>query len=389
MRVAGLISGTSMDGIDVAVGDFRLDGDTVELRPQGALSVPYHADLRAALEAVLPPRAASAEQLCRLDTLVGQAFAAAAVAASGEIADDIELVVSHGQTVFHWVDDDGRARGGLQLGQPAWIAEATGLPVVADLRARDIAAGGQGAPLASRLDTLLLAGSAQPTAALNLGGIANITVVAPGRPAIAFDTGPANALIDAAVSHLSGGTETHDAGGVRAARGSVSDHLLERLLDEPYYRRPPPKSTGKELFHLDYLLARVGTGGELAGDDLVATVTELTARTVAAACADLAVRRVVASGGGVENPALMARLADALGDAELVTIDDYGIPSAAKEAYLFALLGFLSVHGLAGNVPSATGAARPVVLGCLVPGSKGVPVVAAAQAPTRLVVVDR
>jgi anhydro-N-acetylmuramic acid kinase len=389
MRVAGLISGTSMDGIDVAVGDFHLDGDTIGLTPLGARSVPYPAGLRAALEAVLPPRAASAEELCRLDTLVGQEFAAAAVAASREIADGIELVVSHGQTVFHWVDDDGRARGGLQLGQPAWIAEATGLPVVADLRARDIAAGGQGAPLASTLDTLLLAGSAQPTAALNLGGIANITVVAPGRPPVAFDTGPANALIDAAVSHLTGGTETHDEGGVRAARGSVSGELLERLLDEPYYRRPPPKSTGKELFHLDYLLARLGAAGEIAADDLVATATELTARTVAAACADLAVRRVVASGGGVENPALMARLAAALGAAELVTIDAYGIPSAAKEAYLFALLGFLSIHGLAGNVPSATGAARPVVLGCLVPGSTGVPVVAAGQAPARLVVVDR
>jgi anhydro-N-acetylmuramic acid kinase len=389
VRVAGLISGTSMDGIDVAVADLRFVDDTIELHPLGAMSVPYAAPLRAALGAALPPGPTTAEEVCRLDTLVGQAFADAAAAAVDAFGGGtVELVVSHGQTIFHWVDVDGRARGGLQLGQPAWIAEATGLPVVADVRARDIAAGGHGAPLASTLDHLLLSGTDEPAAALNLGGISNITVVSPGTPTIAFDIGPANALIDAAVWHASGGSEAYDHGGARGRRGRVHAGLLERLLSEPYYRRPPPKSTGKELFHLDYLLDHVASVGSVDADDLVATVTELTAVTVAEACRDFDVRRLLVSGGGAENPLMMERLVAALPDVVLTTIDTYGIPSAAKEAYLFALLGFLTVHGLAGNVPSATGADRPVVLGCVIPGRAGFPEVEApAAAPSRLVVV--
>jgi anhydro-N-acetylmuramic acid kinase len=387
--VVGLISGTSMDGIDVAVADLRFVDDSIELRPLGATSVPYAPPLRAALGAALPPSPTTAEEVCRLDTLVGQAFAAAAAAAVDELGGGtVELVVSHGQTIFHWVDGDGRARGGLQLGQPAWIAEATGLPVVADLRARDIAASGHGAPLASTLDQLLLSGTGEPAGALNLGGIANITVVSPTAPTIAFDIGPANALIDAAVRHASGGTEAYDQGGARARRGRIHAGLLERLLSEPYYRRPPPKSTGKELFHLDYLLGHVEIVGAVDADDLVATVTELTAVTVAAACRDFDVRRLVVSGGGADNPVLMARLAAALAGVTLTTIDAYGIPSGAKEAYLLALLGFLTVHGLAGNVPSATGADRPVVLGCVVPGRDGLPALAPPQStPTRLLVL--
>jgi anhydro-N-acetylmuramic acid kinase len=351
--------------------------------------VPYAAPLRAALGAVLPPASTTAEEVCRLDTLVGQAFAAAASAAVDELGGGtVDLVVSHGQTVFHWVDRAGRACGGLQLGQPAWIAEATGVPVVADVRARDIAAGGHGAPLASTLDHLLLTGSGDEAGALNLGGIANITVVAPDAPTIAFDIGPANALIDAAVWHASDGAEAYDRDGARGRRGRVHAALLERLLADPYYRRPPPKSTGKELFHLDYLLDHAERVGAIDPDDLVATVTELTAVTVAAACRDFAVERLVVSGGGTANPGLMERLAAALPDVALTTIDAYGIPSDAKEAYLFALLGFLSVHGFAGNVPSATGADRPVVLGCVVPGRHGFPTPTPPRsAPTRLVVV--
>jgi anhydro-N-acetylmuramic acid kinase len=390
MRVVGMISGTSMDGIDVAVADFQFVDATVEMRPLGATSRAYGSELRAALGDVLPPATTTAYEVCRLDTVVGQAFAAAAAEAVDELAGgSADLIVSHGQTIFHWVGGDGRALGTLQLGQPAWIAEATGIPVIADVRARDIAAGGHGAPLASTLDTLLLAGSADTAAALNLGGIANITVVSPGAPTIAFDIGPANALIDAAVWHASDGSEAYDNDGERARRGRVHPALLERLLSEPYYRRSPPKSTGKELFHLDYLLDHVKEVGAVEPDDLVATVTELTAVTVAAVCRDLDVRRLVVSGGGAENPVLMVRLAAALPDVELTTIDEYGIPSAAKEAYLFALLGFFTVHGLAGNVPSATGAGRPVVLGCLLPGRQGFPEIAPPQAaPSHLVVVQ-
>jgi anhydro-N-acetylmuramic acid kinase len=389
MRIVGMISGTSMDGIDVAVADFEFVGDTIQLRPLGATSHEYPAALRAALGAVLPPASTTAEEVCRLDTLVGQAFAEAASAAAQEFGGGVvDLVVSHGQTIFHWVDADGRARGGVQLGQPAWIAEATGAPVVADVRARDIAAGGHGAPLASTLDELLLAGSEETVGALNLGGIANVTVVSADAPTVAFDTGPANALIDAAVAAATDGAELFDRDGVRGRRGQIHAALLDRLLAEPYYRRPPPKSTGKELFHATYLSDHVAAIGEIAPDDVVATVTALTAITVADACREFGIRRLVVSGGGVENPALMERLAGELAGVPVVRIDEYGIPSGAKEAYLFALLGFLTVHQLPGTVTSATGAAHPVVLGCLLPGRDGFPPIAPPSSPpSRLLVV--
>jgi anhydro-N-acetylmuramic acid kinase len=388
MRIVGMISGTSMDGIDVAAADLRFVDDAIELRPLGAASREYSAELRDRLGAVLPPAPTSAEEVCQLDALVGQAFAAAATYAVEELGDGmVDLIVSHGQTIFHWVDADGRARGTLQVGQPAWIAEATGVPVVADLRSRDIAAGGHGAPLASTLDALLLAGSEQTAGALNLGGIANITVIAAGSPPIAFDIGPANALIDAAVSRATGGVEAFDRDGVRARRGRVHDDLLERLLAEPYYRQAPPKSTGKELFHAAYLDDHVSAIGIIDADDVVATVTALTAITVAIACRERDVRRLAVSGGGVDNPALMERLGAELPAVSITRFDEYGIPSTAKEAYLFALIGFLTVHQLSGSVATATGASGPAVLGCLLPGRHGFPAITPrASSPTRLVV---
>lgn len=385
MRVVGLISGTSFDGIDAAAADLSLRGDEVVLRPLGATSAPYAPDLRGALVAALPPSPTTAAALCALDTRIGQAFADVAASAVADLADGrADLVVSHGQTLYHWVD--GRAvLGSLQIGQPAWIAERTGLPVVADVRVRDIAAGGQGAPLVSLLDVLLLGRprSGEVRAALNLGGIANLTVVAPGREPVAFDVGPANALLDAAVSHFSGGAETFDADGARGRRGRVHAGLLARLRADPYYALPAPKTTGKEHFHLPYLLDALPEG--VAPDDVVATVTALTAATVADACREHAVTALVAAGGGTANPTLMALLRNALAGVEVTLIDDLGLPSGAKEAYAFALMGFLTVHGLPATVPTCTGAPRASLLGCLLPGANGFALPpAAAIAPTRL-----
>jgi anhydro-N-acetylmuramic acid kinase len=387
VRVVGLISGTSFDGIDAAAADLTLRDDHVLLRPLGASSVPYAADLRAALVAAMPPSPTTAAALCALDTRIGQAFAdTAAIAVQDVAGGEADLVVSHGQTLFHWVEGP-QVLGTLQIGQPAWIAERTGLPVVADLRVRDVAAGGQGAPLASLFDVLLLGRPPAGTvcAALNLGGIANLTIVARDQEPLAFDVGPANALLDAAVTHLSDGTETYDRDGVRAARGEVHPALLERLLADPYYALPPPKTTGKECFHLPYLLDALTDSETISSDDLVATVTALTAVTVAQACRQHRVTDVVAAGGGTANPTLMRMLGDELAGTEVRTIDDLGIPSDAKEAYAFALLGFLTVHGLPGTVPSCTGAVRSSLLGCLLPGPHGFAVPApAATAPTRL-----
>lgn len=350
-----------MDGVDVAVADLLRNGDAIDLVPVGHTEVPYPADLRSALLDVLPPNATSAERVCRLDTAVGQVFGAAAGQALATIADGrADLVASLGQTVYHWVEGD-RAFGTLQLGQPAWIAEATGLPVVSDLRARDVAAGGHGAPLAIVLDRLWLRDTTDTTAALNLGGIANITVVAPDRPALAYDTGPGNALLDAAARMISGGVWQQDVDGDLAAQGTVDDELLEVLLADPYYKLDPPKSTGKEHFHREHITSGLAEVGHVAGDDLLATLVELTAATVARACHAHGVTRVVASGGGTRNPTLMAALKRRLDPASLLTSDELGLPSSAKEAYLTTLLGFLTWTG----VPATSR-----VLGSITPGER-------------------
>ncbi|MEU5831745.1 anhydro-N-acetylmuramic acid kinase, partial [Micromonospora tulbaghiae] len=250
-------------------------------------------------------------------------------------------------------------------------------------------------PLVPAFDALLLDPAASPRAAggaaagaraaLNLGGIANLTVVAPGAPVLGYDVGPANALLDAAARRFL--DRPCDVDGARAAAGRVHEALLARLLAEPYYAAPPPKSTGKELFHGGYLDAALAALGEpVAADDVLATLTELTARTVADACDRHRVTEVVAAGGGVRNPTLRARLA-ALGEGRwrLRTTDELGVPAQAKEAYAFALLGWLSWHGLPGAVPSVTGASRAAVLGSWTPAG---PSAAAPRppAPRRLVV---
>ncbi|UNM16529.1 anhydro-N-acetylmuramic acid kinase [Streptomyces formicae] len=388
MRVIGLMSGTSYDAVDAAAADLSLRGDCLELTPLGMVSAAYPAEVSAALAAVQPPAQTTMQQVCLLDTRIGQAFAALAVRADRELCDGrTDLVSSHGQTVWHWADD-GRVHGTLQLGEAAWIAEATGCPVVSGLRTRDVAAGGQGAPLVSLVDVMWLRGRPGTPVALNLGGIANITVAAGDRAPVAFDTGPANALIDAAVHHFTGGRLAYDEDGALAARGSLRPRLLQRLLDEPYYAAPPPKTTGKELFHLPYLLGALTDCGDAAlpPEDVVATVTELTARTVADAARAVGATEVVASGGGTRNPTLMALLRTALGAVPLRTSDELGLPSAAKEAYAFAVLGFLTANGLAGTVPACTGARHASVLGSITPGARGLRLPEPAVArPVRLV----
>ncbi|WP_269637222.1 anhydro-N-acetylmuramic acid kinase [Promicromonospora sukumoe] len=370
LRVVGLMSGTSHDGVDAAACDLRLADDTLVLTPLGHLSAPWPKALRSELVAALPPAATSAEAFCRLDTGIGQAFAGVAARAVDELCGGrADLVVSHGQTLFHWAPTGGDVRGTLQIGEPAWIAEATGLPVVSGLRTRDVAAGGQGAPLVGLFDALWLGG--RPGAvALNLGGIANVTVLpgADGAP-VAFDTGPACALLDAATRHVTGGRLAFDADGALAARGRVLPELLARLLDEPFYTRPAPKTTGKELFHLSYLLDRVGPTPPTA-EDLLATLVALTARTVADAVRDTATE-VVASGGGTRNPVLMAALRAELPGVVVRTSDELGVPSQAKEALAFAVLGWHTWFGLPGVVPGATGARHPSVLGSVTPGVDG------------------
>ncbi|MCD7443239.1 anhydro-N-acetylmuramic acid kinase [Streptomyces lincolnensis] len=382
MWVIGLMSGTSYDAIDAAAAELRLAGDSVVLKPLGTVSERYDEEVREALAAALPPGRVTMAEVCRLDTRIGQAFAAAAVRADRELCDGrAELVASHGQTVYHWATQ-GRVHGTLQLGQPAWIAEATGLTVVADFRPRDVAADGQGAPLVSLVDLLWLRGRPGTPVALNLGGIANLTA----PDGTAFDTGPGCALIDAAARGFSGGRLSYDVDGALAARGRVRPELLDRLLTEPYYALPAPKTTGKELFHLGHLRDALAGAGTLPAEDVVATLTALTARTVADAVRAVGATEVIASGGGTRNPALMGALGRELPGVALRTSDELGLPSAAKEAYAFAVLGFLTAHGLPGTDPVSTGARHPSVLGSLTPGRDGLRLPPPARdRPVRLV----
>ncbi|WP_155059307.1 anhydro-N-acetylmuramic acid kinase [Streptomyces blattellae] len=388
MRVLGMISGTSHDGIDVAVVDFTQDAATLRGRIAHHGSLPYPPQLRAGLVAALPPRHITAADVCALDTRIGQAFAQAALAALAEAPAD--AVCSHGQTLYHWVEDTS-ARGTLQLGQPAWIAEATGLPVVSGLRSADIAAGGQGAPLVPLLDRMLLEPTVergQRAGALNLGGIANITVMAPETEPVAWDIGPANALIDAVVAADPDSVDDFDRDGRLAASGTVDEELLDHLLTEPYYTLTPPKSSGKELFDSLYVeKALLCTDRRPPLNDLVATVTALTAEIVAQAVRDAKLDVLYASGGGVRNPTLMRAITDRLPGLAVRTTDVLGVPSDAKEAIAFALLGWSTLHGLPGSVAACTGASHERVLGQITPGTgplvlPGIPPVR----PLRLVV---
>lgn len=367
MRIIGMISGTSHDGIDVAVVDFADDGGRLTGRVLHTGSTPYSAGLRERLLAALPPAPTTLAETCELDTLIGQAFADAAAKASDAVGG-VDAVCSHGQTVYHWVDG-ARALGTLQIGQPAWIAERLGVPVIADTRARDIAAGGHGAPLVSFLDALLLGARETPSAAVNLGGIANVTVVDPRGESIAYDIGPSNALIDAVVVEHGLNPMGYDEGGRIAASGHVHETLLRSLLDDPYYRQPAPRSTGKEHFNGAYVraaLARVDDSPNAA--DLVATLTELTVRTVAHELARTGVDHAIVSGGGCRNPMLLDGIRSAVPQVRIALSDDLGAPADDKEAIAFALIGWATMHGVPATIPSATGARGARVLGAIVPG---------------------
>jgi anhydro-N-acetylmuramic acid kinase len=384
-----MISGTSHDGIDAALVDFDSAGGVLGGVVEYAASTPYPAELRARLIKVLPPAATTLAEVCELDTLIGQSFAEAAATAIAE-AGPVDLIVSHGQTVFHWIDG-AHARGTLQIGQPAWIAERTGTPVLSDVRIRDITAGGQGAPLVSLLDVLLLSGHEGTAAALNLGGIANMTLVHGLDEIVAYDIGPANALIDAVVVSNGLSERGFDEDGRIAASGTVDERLLEVLLDDPYYRLPAPKSTGKELFHLAYVEDAMAKAGSRPGAaDLVATLTELTARAVARDVAASGVDLLVASGGGCRNPVLMDGLRRALPGVTIVLSDTYGAPADDKEAIAFALIGWYTAHGLPGTIPAGTGARAARVLGTLTPGAGPLVLPApATEAPRSLTLARR
>ncbi|GAA1528498.1 anhydro-N-acetylmuramic acid kinase [Agromyces terreus] len=384
MIVLSLQSGTSADGIDVAVVDITVAGapstagdpaapaDLV-MRPLHAATHDFDAGLRERVLAVSAGEATTAGELTRLTTRLGQAFAEAAARGIRDSGATPDLVVSHGQTVFHWAEH-GHALGTLQLGEPAWIAELTGVPVLSDLRAADIAAGGEGAPLMAFFDRAWLGGEATAAgrviATVNLGGIANVQLVHPSGDVLAFDSGPGNALVDAVVARHTSGAEAFDRDGAIAAAGTVSAPLLDALLRHPYLAATPPKSTGRETFDLGVVDAAVAASGlaasgALAVEDLVATLVEFTARTVVDAIPDAA-SVLVCSGGGARNPVLLERLRALAAERgiRVASSAERGIDPAFKESLMFALLGFFSLHA----VPVALSTVAARVAGRVTPG---------------------
>jgi len=383
--VLGCMSGTSVDGIDVACADLELDGEALNCTYRGVLSVPFAARLRERIIAALPPGQPGAGELCELHAGLGHAYADAFTAAAADLADgQADFAVLHGQTFFHWVDPAGRALGTLQLGNAAQVAEQAGLPVVSDLRSRDLAAGGQAAPLVSMFDQLLLAGRAGPAAAVNLGGIANLTIVDQGRVLVAYDVGPAGALMDPAAILASDGARQYDQDGRIAASGSVSAPLLDRLKAEPYYQLAPPRSTGRELFNAAYLgEMTAGLDPAPAPQDVSATVTRLLVDLLAGAVRQHGLTELVLSGGGSASPVTMAWLREAVPGVSVLRTDDLGVPAQAKEAVAFAVLGFLTWNGLPGSVTAATGARHPSILGSVQPGAAPLVLPPPASTPPR------
>jgi len=382
--VIGLMSGTSFDGVDAALVALQGRGTPTKVELLAHDTYPYPVAVRRLVAEVSVPATGTVDKVCRANVLLGELFAEAAIAVAekaGVPLRRIDLIGSHGQTIHHLPEPKPlagrRVAATLQIAEPCVIAERTGVTTVADFRPRDMACGGQGAPLVPYVDYLLFRHRSRGRLALNIGGIANVTHLPPRcRPeqVVAFDTGPGNMLLDALTSTLTGGRKKLDRGGAMACRGLVSEPLLRELMRHPYLRKAPPKSTGRETFGAPFAERLLSQAKGLAREDILATAAAFTADSIHDAAKRFVgpVDELIASGGGCHNRAVMRRLADAFDPAPVRTTNDFGIPLDAKEAVAFAILAHETMAGRPGNLPSATGAQRPVVLGKIVPGTRPV-----------------
>jgi anhydro-N-acetylmuramic acid kinase len=380
MLVIGMMSGTSADGMNVALAEISGAPPKLQLKLLHHTSRIMPGALRKEVLRVAEGAACTAGEISQLNFRLGMAFADAAVSVCKEFRvalSRVELIGSHGQTIFHQgrpVEFMGRRTAStLQIGEPAVIAARTGITTVGDFRVADMAAGGQGAPLVPFADYLLYRDEKIGRVSLNLGGIGNVTVLPAGaRPGqvVAFDTGPGNMLMDALVWHFTKKKQKFDRGARLARQGEVNVKLLKELLRDPYLKLGPPKSTGREYYGRAYFqeLLRLGKKHGAGPNDLIRTATEFTVASVVDALKRFVLKKtkisqLIVSGGGAKNPLVMAQLAAALTPLEVLGSGRFGVPEEAKEAYAFALMAYETAHRRTGNLPSATGAEQAAVLG--------------------------
>ena len=378
--IVGIMSGTSADGVDAALLRVRGSGEALSWRLLRHETLHYSVKVRDMIRRCSEPGSGDAASICRLNVLLGELFARAVahVAERGGVdPKSIDLIGSHGQTLQNLpgpVTITGiTVRSSLQVGEPAVIAERTGVTTVANFRAGDLAAGGQGSPLESYIDFLLFRNRSRGRLVINIGGVASLTAIPANAPAdrvLGFDTGPGNMVIDGLVSHMTGGREAFDHGGRYGRMGKVAEELLARLLDHPYLVTPPPKSCGREEFGLPFLESILKENAALPPNDLIATATRFTAESIAFACRRYIMphnvyEEAIVSGGGARNDLLMEQLRAAIPELSIKESDEYGLPASAKEAASFALLANEAIHGASNNLPSVTGAARPAILGAI------------------------
>lgn len=380
MIIVGLMSGTSADGIDAALCEITGAPPHIQARIRHAITYPYPQGFQERILSACLPEHSGVDVLCQLNFDLGELFARAVqrvIEETGLSSTGVDLVASHGQNVWHMVQADGQVSATLQITEAAVIAERTGITTVSNFRTRDVAAGGQGAPLASYFDWLLLRHPAHWRAAQNLGGIGNVTFLPPlsdsDSAPLAFDTGPSNALIDVAVTLLSDGAQLYDRDGALGARGQVDDEWLAALLAHPYFGRRPPKTTGREVFGavMGEELVREGRARGLDDASIVATLTALTAASIADAYRRFApapIGEAILAGGGARNPTLVRMLRERLHPTTVLLSEDIGLDSDNKEALLFALLAHETWHARPGTHPALTGARHGSVLGQITPG---------------------
>lgn len=384
-RIVGLMSGTSVDGIDAALVEIEGHGSSARVKLEAFASYPFPSEIRAKVFRLFNPKEARVDEICQLDFLLGELFAAAVerLLRDHDVSvEDVDLVASAGQTIWHdpqpiveethvaWIDRPIVTRSTFAIGQSAVIAERTGITTVGDLRVRDVAAGGHGAPLIAYADWVLLRDPQAGRCIQNIGGIGNVTYLPPSATpdgVIAFDTGPGNMVIDALTEVATNGEWKYDRNGEWGSRGHVLPQLLDAWMDDVYFHRTPPKTTGREHFGVQFARRILMESPGLRIEDLIATATALTAESIAAAYRDFVFPRgpidqIIVGGGGAQNPTLMHMIRERLPNIPLLSHEDLGIDSNAKEAIALAIIANDAVAGLNTNISGATGG-RPTVLG--------------------------